>query len=66
MLSVVNRIDFALEIGFAIFRIGLLVIKLLAFLVTPLFNLRALGSTIPNEHCVRAEWFPQQLEAASS
>ena len=35
MLSVVNKIDSALQIGLSISRISLLVVKLLAFLVTP-------------------------------
>ena len=36
MWSVANRIDYALQIGFSISRIGLLlVIKLLRFLLTP-------------------------------
>ena len=35
MLSVANRIDSALQFGFSISRIGLLVIKLLGFLLTP-------------------------------
>ena len=37
MLGAANRIDYsALQFGFSIFRIGLLVIKLLGFLLTPL------------------------------
>ena len=36
MLSVANKIDSVLQFGFLISRIGLLVIKLLGFLLTPL------------------------------
>ena len=35
VLSVVNEIDSTLQIGLSISRISLLVVKLLAFLVTP-------------------------------
>ena len=38
MLSVANRIDSALQIVFLISRIGLLVIKLFGFLLTPLID----------------------------
>ena len=36
MLSVANRIDSALQVGFSISKIGLVVIKLFGFLLTPL------------------------------
>ena len=38
MLSVAYRIDSALQFGFSISRIGLLVIKLLGFFVGPVIN----------------------------
>ena len=36
MLSVANKIDSALHIGFSIYRVGLIVVKLLGSLLTPL------------------------------
>ena len=46
MLSVANRIDSALHIGFSIFRIGILVIKLLGILLTP-FSIPGLEKKTP-------------------